>query len=355
MSGDNFTSKPRAALGDVTNLPEKRGFSSISDDLGLKSRGGYSENGDSVFAKQVCLGVENLVKKKCETKTGDASGNEKVCDSLTTSSKTRASKDNVAVMSVVADRPSDIKETSNLIDGSVDLVKSSGTGTQSVGEVSCASSGSMYTSSGLCVKDSDDEGKVTSNVMLINPVVQGLVGGASTSDDIVSGVGRLASDKCGSVEWSRLPNSQGLKSFELEKCTTLKGDVCANLNAGADMLKACSCSFCLKAAYIWSDLYYQDIKGRQSALKKSQKEAGILVNKYSRGKQTDIHSQVNSNKSLNLESDLTDHWRSLFRHMEDMFANESSQLQTGYVTLKDLRDNCKIDLERITGMPSDTL
>jgi hypothetical protein len=96
------------------------------------------------------------------------------------------------------------------------------------------------------VKDSDDEGKVTSNVMLINPVVQGLVGGASTSDDIVSGVGRLASDKCGSVEWSRLPNSQGLKSFELEKCTTLKGDVCANLNAGADMLKACSCSFCLK-------------------------------------------------------------------------------------------------------------
>jgi hypothetical protein len=63
-----------------------------------------------------------------------------------------------------------------------------------------------------------------------------------------------------------------------------------------------------------------------SALKKSQKEAGILVNKYSRGKQTDIHSQVNSNKSLNLESDLTDHWRSLFRHMEDMFANESSQL-----------------------------
>ncbi|KAB5548141.1 hypothetical protein DKX38_011547 [Salix brachista] len=355
MSGDNFTSKPRAALGDVTNLPEKRVFSSISDDLGLKSRGGYGENGDSVFAKQVCPGVENLVKRKCETKSRDDSGNEKGYDSLTTSSKTHASKENIPVVSLVADRPSDIKEASNFIDGSVDLVKSSGTGTQSIGEVSCASSGSMYTSSGLCVKDSDDEGKVTSNVMLINPVVQGLVGGASTSDGIVSGVGRLARDKCGSVEWSRLPNSQGVKSFELEKCTTLKGDVCANLNAGADMLKACSCSFCLKAAYIWSDLYYQDIKGRQSALRKSQKEAGILVNKYSRGKQTDIHSQVNSNKSLKLESDLTDHWRSLFRHMEDMFANESSQLQAGYVTLKDLRDNCKIDLERITGMRSDTL
>lgn len=186
-----------------------------------------------------------------------------------------------------------------------------------------------------------------------------------------------------------------------------------------------------------------------SALRKSQKEAGILVNKYARGKQADIHSQVNSNKSLKLVSDLTGLWRSHFRHMEDMFANESSQLvsvdflalldnvshcgkfgsfpwfvrripdsycwnhdllclslksfilclpefwffgwgysarvsnqcpwwlilitlllswtvnfdlnpkfslqQAGYVTLKDLRDSCKMDLEMVTGMPSDTL
>ncbi|CAK7334593.1 unnamed protein product [Dovyalis caffra] len=354
MSGDNFTSKPRAALGDVTNLPAKRGFSSISDDLGIKSRGGFGENGGSGFAKQVCL-------EKSQTKIGDDSGNEKGWDSLTTSSKIDASKENVAVVSVVADRPSDIKETSNLIDGSGDPVMSGGTRTQSVGEVSCASSGSMYTSFGLCAKDSDDEGKVTSSVMLNNPAVQVLVSGASTSDENVSGVGRLASDKYGSVEWSRLPNSQGLKSFELEKCTTLKGDVCTNLKAGADMLKTCSCSFCLKA------------------LRKSHKEAGILVNKYSRGKQTDIHSQVNSIKSSKLESDLNDQWKSLFRHMEDTFASESSQLvsvkftalldyishdgkldpcpwfQAGYVTLKDLRDNCKMDLERVTGMPSDTL
>ncbi|KAJ6929354.1 hypothetical protein NC652_013288 [Populus alba x Populus x berolinensis] len=353
MSGDNFTSKPRAALGDVTNLPAKGVFSLISGDLGLKSRDGCgknvdSVNGDSGSAKQVCLGVEDLVKEKC-------GGIEKGCNSLATSWEIDVSEENVAGVSVAADRPSDTKETSNLINGCIDLVKSGGAGTHSIGEVSCTSSGSVHTTSGPCTKDSDGEGKFTSNVMLINPVGQALVGGASANDDNDSGVGRLAREICGPVEWSRLPTSQGLKSFESEKCTTLKGDVCANLNAGADMLKACSCSFCLKAACIWSDLYYQDIKGRQSALRKSQKEAGILVNKYARGNEADIHSQVNSNKSLKLVSDLTDLWRSHFRHMEDMFANESSQLQPGYVTLKDLRDSCKMDLEMITGMPSDTL
>ena len=76
----------------------------------------------SVFEKQVCLGVENLVKRKCETKSRDDNGNEKGCESLTTSSKTHALKENAAVVSLVADRPSDIKEASNFIDGSVDLV-----------------------------------------------------------------------------------------------------------------------------------------------------------------------------------------------------------------------------------------
>jgi len=242
MSGDNFTSKPRAALEDVTNLPAKGVFSLISGDLGLKSRDGYGknvDNGDSGSAKQVCLGVEDLVKEKC-------GGIEKGCNSLTTSCEIDVLEEKVAGVSVVADRPSDTKETSNLIDGCIDLVKSGGAGTHSIGEVGCASSGSVHTSSGPCTKDSDDEGKFTSNVMLINPVGQALVGGAFGNDDNDSGVGRLARERCGPVGWSRLPTSQGLKSFESEKCTTLKGDVCANLNAGADMLKACSCSFCLK-------------------------------------------------------------------------------------------------------------
>lgn len=64
-----------------------------------------------------------------------------------------------------------------------------------------------------------------------------------------------------------------------------------------------------------------------SALKKSQKEANSLVQKYSsRGKDTSIHRQDNLYKSSILETDLTGQWRSLFLHMEDIFVRESSQL-----------------------------
>ncbi|XP_022740057.1 uncharacterized protein LOC111292107 [Durio zibethinus] len=178
---------------------------------------------------------------------------------------------------------------------------------------------------------------------------------SSWNEGMDLGVGRLASSKGGCIEWSKLPkaSSQSSRSFELERCVGLKNDGCENLNASVDMLKACSCSFCLKAAYIWSDLHYQDIKGRIAVLKKSQKEASILVQKSGRGKQTDIHSQGNFNKSSKLESDLMSQWRSLFLNMEDIFVHESNRLQAGYTALKDLRENCKMDLERITGMPSE--
>ncbi|CAL1387633.1 unnamed protein product [Linum trigynum] len=56
---------------DVTNQPPKRGFSSIYGDSGLKGVESFEISG---FAKQVCLGVENLVREKCESgfkTTGD--------------------------------------------------------------------------------------------------------------------------------------------------------------------------------------------------------------------------------------------------------------------------------------------
>ncbi|XP_021678425.2 uncharacterized protein LOC110663445 isoform X2 [Hevea brasiliensis] len=368
MSGDNFTegvSKKRVVLGDLTNCPIEREFSSVSNDVRLKSGDGYgkrlvTEDEDSRCAKQVCLGVENLVKEKCKTKFGIDNSSEKglflmedkqPSDSSPTDSDIDTSQENT--VSIISHRPNENKETSLLLDGGVNVLKSV-TLTQSVGEGgdasrdSSASTGSMPTNSSSCKKDSDDEGRLTSDVKQSNP--EGHVG---TGVDKDLGVGILASSKYGPVEWSRLPKSQGSKSYELDRCTALKGNGCANLSAGADLMKACSCSFCLKAAYIWSDLHYQDIKGRTAALKKSQKEASILVNKYARGKQTDIHSQGNSNKSSKLESDLTTQWRSLFHHMEDIFVHENNQLQANFVALKDLRENCKMDLERTTGMPSD--
>lgn len=60
------------------------------------------------------------------------------------------------------------------------------------------------------------------------------------------------------------------------------------------------------------------------ALKKSQKDASILAQKSSKEKET-CHDQGISSKSK-LEFDLCGQWISLFRHMEDMFAQEGSQL-----------------------------
>ncbi|OAY35863.1 hypothetical protein MANES_12G136900v8 [Manihot esculenta] len=344
MGGDNFTegvSKMRAVLGDMTNRPLKREFSSISNDLRLKSGDEYgnrlvTEDGDSRSPKQLCLGVEKLVKGKCKTKFVVENSNEKglflmedkqPSDSSPADSVIDTSQENN--VSIISHVPNEKKETSPLLDVSVNVLRS-GTMAHSVGEGvdasrdSSASTGSMPTNSWSCKKYSDDEGGLTSDVKQSNP--EGHVG---TGVDKVLGVGMLPTTKYGSVEWSRLPMSQGSKSFELKRCTALKDDGYANLSAGADLMKACSCSFCLKAAYIWSDLHYQDIKGRTAALKKSQKEASILVNKYARGKQTDLPGQGNSNKSSKLESDLTAQWRSLFHRMEDIFAHESNQLLNG--------------------------
>ncbi|GMI68665.1 hypothetical protein like AT5G65120 [Hibiscus trionum] len=292
MSGDNFTDgipKVRPVLGDVTNRPVKRGFDSKRETA-------------SQFAKQARVGAENLIKEKSENLQFEPN-------------------------------PKPIPTCSGDIDTSKeDLVSVN----DKFGE----------SKQGFELSDSEDtlgEGVAEAGHKLNE-------NGRNEGQDL--GVGRLASSKGGCIEWSRLPKpfSQSSMPFELERCVGLKNDGCTNSD-GDGMLKACSCSFCLKAAYIWSDLHYQDLKGRIAVSKKSQKEARILVQESSKGNQADISNQGNTYKSSKLEFDLTSQWRSLFLKMEDIFVNEGNQLQTSYTALKDLRENCKIDLERITGMP----
>ncbi|KAF3946159.1 hypothetical protein CMV_027541 [Castanea mollissima] len=358
MSGDNFTDgfgKTRPALADVTN--RKRSFPSASGDIGLDYGGGYGkkvggEDEDSKFAKQGCLGVENLVQEECVAKFG-VDGSEKEKDLSPTCSEVGTSLENIA--STVENLLDKSKETLDFFQG--DRIRHSVA--VEVGDVSrdsCVSSISAPTCSGLSKKNScgvggncqDEEVRLSSSVTESNAVCEGLVTHVCKDNEKDQHGGRLASSNYGSVEWSRLP-----KSHELERCTSAKGDGCANLNAGTDVLKGCSCSFCLKAAHMWSDLHYQDIKGRIAVLKKSQKEASILVQNSCRGKEVDIHGQGNCNKVTKLDPDLTGQWKSLFLHMENIFVNESNQLQSSYVTLKDLRENCKMDLEMINGMASD--
>uniref|UniRef100_A0A1J3IMK9 Uncharacterized protein n=1 Tax=Noccaea caerulescens TaxID=107243 RepID=A0A1J3IMK9_NOCCA len=141
--------------------------------------------------------------------------------------------------------------------------------------------------------------------------------------------------------------SHNLRSFEMSRCSNVnKEEEHVNQNMGDDLLKSCSCSFCLKAAYIWSDLHYQDIKGRLSALKKSQKIASSLIQRNVKERPTDFHDSVNSVISAKLESNLMGQWRSLFLSMGDILAHESIHLQNSFLRMKELREDCKIDLER---------
>ncbi|KAK4773782.1 hypothetical protein SAY87_028801 [Trapa incisa] len=93
-----------------------------------------------------------------------------------------------------------------------------------------------------------------------------------------------------------------------------------------DPLNRCSCSFCLKVAYIWSDLHCQDINGRINALRKSQKEASILAQKFRKEKDMEAIVSHSTIKHSELVSNLFNQWRSLFLHMEGSLAQEINQL-----------------------------
>lgn len=61
-------------------------------------------------------------------------------------------------------------------------------------------------------------------------------------------------------------------------------------------------------------------------VKKSQRDASFLVQKWGRAKETEIPDHGNTNKSSKLESELMSKWRSLFLHMEGIFGHESNEL-----------------------------
>ncbi|KAF8019073.1 hypothetical protein BT93_H3826 [Corymbia citriodora subsp. variegata] len=377
MGGDNSSEGGRPALGDVTNRPAKRRFSLVSDDLtGAKSqdrRGkcGIGGGGDAAFAEQVCLGVENLGKEKCTTRC-EADGVEKSAVPLFKDEKARSSSPGhdkfsgaggTLFSAVVPNLLSRSRETLNASHSSPKVlgIEMNARSVMEVGDASRDSCTSIVSSmsslaggkssDGLKVRD--EHADVVKEVD-VDPTrgstAQGPVTQVLSNCDEGLRIGKLASNTSGSIEWSRLPNSQGLKHFELIRCQSSEGNGPDNLSAEEDPLKSCSCSFCLKAAHMWSDLHYQDIKGRIAAVSKSQKEASSLVQKTDTAKDV-IHVPGNSNKSPNLEYALTNQWRSLFLHMEDILVREGRELQSSYCELKDMREKCKMDLDSTNKMP----
>ncbi|XP_057528876.1 uncharacterized protein LOC130807619 isoform X2 [Amaranthus tricolor] len=152
-------------------------------------------------------------------------------------------------------------------------------------------------------------------------------------------VDRLMTNKCESFVSSRLDESNEMQGFGLERCALLKEDVIGSSVGVADYtdsIKDCSCSFCSKA------------------LAKSQKEASNLAQKYNTYNLKGEHALGNFSEAAQLEIDLMNQWRSLFLQMEDTFGNERSELKNDLLTLKDIRDDMKMNLE-MNGMPFDGL
>ncbi|XP_019177563.1 PREDICTED: uncharacterized protein LOC109172762 [Ipomoea nil] len=165
------------------------------------------------------------------------------------------------------------------------------------------------------------------------------------------GAENLVISQSGSIDYSRFLESQE-SQVEPEKCTELKAiDGCSEPVIGIDSTKTCPCSFCTKAAYMWLDLHYQDAKGRIAALKKSQKEASILVERSSKGKAPQKYGTVHNSDVSNLELSLWGQWRSLFLHMENIYECEISQLESSLLSLTDLKERCKAELELINKAP----
>ncbi|CAK9179119.1 unnamed protein product, partial [Ilex paraguariensis] len=286
----------RPVLGDVTNQFGKRGFSTITGNLGLKSGDKYCGNVEkkdegSQFVKKLSLGVESLVKGNCIINCVDYDKERGKQGSVMPGPCSEIKTLSGNAISGISKIHSEIREPS-LSDVSLKLGRgiTVNQSTKEVGGVvrdSCVSGISMPKSS--CdgsIPDADgkcgtDEGRLSIDTTQSDSLHEQLTTQVCGSAGNDLGVDNLASSQSGSIGCSRLPESQESKNFGLERCTGLKGDACSNLSP-ADLIKTCACSFCTKAAYIWSDLHYQDIKGRIAALKKSQKEASIMVQRSCR-------------------------------------------------------------------------
>ncbi|CAH2073303.1 unnamed protein product [Thlaspi arvense] len=306
-SGELESAETRTALGDLTNLSRKRGISSILGDFLHKSEGEFGKNvaheGSRVeFSKRLCVVVDDLVKEN-EGSSSDFK------NASVDSDEKGSGESHGAMVEISSGDGKPLKE--------------------------------IYFEPG----DRDGARELNLNPAAPNADQTGVTAGEGLALPV------LSSDIESLAIREELPKCQNLRSFELSRCSNVNKEEHVNQTMGDDLLKSCSCSFCLKAAYIWSDLHYQDIKGRLSALKKSQKLASSLIERNRKERPTDFHASLNSVNSANLASDLMGHWRSLFLSMGDILAHESNTLQNSFSAMRELREDCKIDLERAMKPP----
>ncbi|KAJ0236496.1 hypothetical protein HA466_0257880 [Hirschfeldia incana] len=300
MTGDScslVSKETRLPLCDMTIVPSKRGLSSILSDFLLKS-GDVSgktvarEGSGVKFSKRLCLVVDDLVKESTRsTDTNDDSSSD-------------GDKISFGESLVVVDAGSENLKESQGETNEVDI---------GVGDAVVE----------LSQRECDKDSNVADFASQTDAIT-----GEDLKETLYTRSNRESDDM------SAMVINEGTGLSPVDSMEIVNHDMESN-----DELRSCSCSFCLKAAYIWSDLNYQDIKGRLSVLKKSQKEASSLIQRNGKGEPTDV------------EFDVMGQWTSLFLNMDDILARESSRLQDSFVAMKELRENCKIDLERATKPP----
>ncbi|KAL2343039.1 hypothetical protein Fmac_004324 [Flemingia macrophylla] len=287
MGSKDGVFKLRPHLADVTNRPAKRPFSLISGD----------GDGASQFTKQTCFGVESLAKNKLQFE-----------DRVSLQPKEK--------------RP-------NLLPFCDDASRS------------------------LQKPIFPNKGREEQNALELENFKFGESGedivptdrAVETGEKDVCAADNLGSPKRGTVQMPAISASRDSQFLGLKPCSGHKGDGGANSATDAADIKSCTCTFCSTAAYMWSDLHYQDAKGRLSAIKKSQKEVKTIIQKISGLEDTVVRGQHQSEEASKLELSLVNQWKSLFVQMQNIYAQESSQLESSFGTLKDLRENCKNDLE----------
>ncbi|CAF2037411.1 unnamed protein product [Brassica napus] len=265
MTGDScslVSKETRLPLCDMTIVPSKRGLSSILSDFLLKSGDDsgktFAREGSGVkFSKRLCLVVDDLVKES-----------------------TRSTDTNDGSLVVDADSEN-LKESQ----GETNAVDGIGVGDDAVVELS--------------QRECDNK---DSNVADFASQTDAVTG-EDLKETLYGSSNRESDDRLAMVA------TEGTGVLPVDSVGIVNHDMEAD-----DELRSCSCSFCLKAAYIWSDLNYQDIKGRLSVLKKSQKETSSLIQRNSKEEPTDV------------EFDVMGQWTSLFLNMNDILAREGSRL-----------------------------
>ncbi|KAF9610325.1 hypothetical protein IFM89_021995, partial [Coptis chinensis] len=348
--GDNNSAngvfKNRPVLADVSNQLGKRKFVSVSSNSSTNSGNGGEKN--LVFARKEYGGVENLVKggqrvfefggiggfSVLKAKQFGGGGSLKL-DSGTKSLQSRGSGEIKKCTSLVTRSstfPYGDPAKERVLERGYELIDNKSMSVEPKAQVpeQCGDKTDSKPLS-VVVGGERDEGSVSI-------VTQTTIGGDMVKK-VATDVGGISENDLDSCDLSSVKSddstecyisTQGSKAGESEICTNFNADGSSITNMDMDSLKTCACSFCLKAAYIWSDIHYQDTKGRISALKKSRKAVRSVIERSRNHGEFDKNVQGSLNKPKKLEHDLMGQWRSLFLHTEDILFRESTQLEISF-------------------------